>query len=904
MNPKRRIAQIDRLTRAIEYIGPDFEKFGGLFLDYLLEIQMNHQGTNLVGYPVSGVVDSVSKNDRIVAEYSDAEAYFTGAMHKAESDLVKALDRKPRANDIFLLSGERKRPQIAQAFESRVHGWQSMAGKTLWLWGAGEIAAYLAEELIFNDRAVQRLATYLPEFKRIHEEEAASRRVPAPDRQRLIRADVDTEIARRLKHQACVTISGIAGLGKSSAASAFATQHEDDYDLAIWLDRGEVRRPEDLQGLPLVRGGELRNVASLLRSRACLLVIDDADPDLPADAMAELCGSRSRILLTRRTVSADSYELPFLSRPDAESILNRAGVRCPPEIVETIWSTVRGHPLTLGLMSAMVRQGVSWADVALDCRAVGDLDDHGQRLADRLLGRVRPLLERELSVFAWAGQPVCAKDFLEEVIQPQGVRKLRGNALTSADRSDVIRLHDVVFAALTHGWCGADRSAELDASLESYLISVAAEPGLRLWTGARILLRKLEDLVGSGARNPAFRYALLTVWDPTELRPDLIGDPSVDARSIGTPPAPLAVMAVIEAIEQLFLHDKLDSQEIATSKLKARLDIFDRLAALPALSDLEASQIKHHKAKALKRLGETSEAATLFEAVLDGPVPMDEARLQLIDIYRGDRSKESRSVELVDEILGRAAAGQDVAYSVFLGVVERLPRGPGKWRDTLIDRHAVAIEETIVEAANAGVQQAFVAFSAVGRHLSKEQPKLFERIFRQLPEPTFESLQTDGERFAWAEIFCEASRLPDADANRLRAQALRLYEAEVRPQLFHLQRRAELLIDIGNPDAAVALLKERNDLDISEWIQRLMARACLARGASDEALVWIDKALARLENEHFRSEFLELRFDIRDALGDRDAVEDLVKARAASLKEVEAARLDARLLQLAIVRKA
>jgi hypothetical protein len=72
----------------------------------------------------------------------------------------------------------------------------------------------------------------------------------------------------------------------------------------------------------------------------------------------------------------------------------------------------------------------------------------------------------------------------------------------------------------------------------------------------------------------------------------------------------------------------------------------------------------------------------------------------------------------------------------------------------------------------------------------------------------------------------------------------------------------------------------------------------------DEALGWIDKALARLENEHFRSEFLELRFDIRGALGDRDAVEDLVKARAASLKEVEAARLDARLLQAGIVRKA
>lgn len=208
-----------------------------------------------------------------------------------------------------------------------------------------------------------------------------------------------------------------------------------------------------------------------------------------------------------------------------------------------------------------------------------------------------------------------------------------------------------------------------------------------------------------------------------------------------------------------------------------------------------------------------------------------------------------------------------------------------------------------METANVGVQQAFVAFSAIGRHLSKEQPELFMSIFRRLPEPTFNSLQTDGDRFAWAEIFCEASRLPDADVNRLRAQALRLYEAEVRPQPFHLQRRAELLIDMGRPDAAEALLRERKNLDSNEWIQRLMARVRLARGAPDEALGWIDKALAKLDNEHFRSEFLELRFDIRSELGDLDAIDDLVKARAASLKEMEGGRLDARLRETGIVRK-
>jgi hypothetical protein len=132
-------------------------------------------------------------------------------------------------------------------------------------------------------------------------------------------------------------------------------------------------------------------------------------------------------------------------------------------------------------------------------------------------------------------------------------------------------------------------------------------------------------------------------------------------------------------------------------------------------------------------------------------------------------------------------------------------------------------------------------------------------------------------------------------AGRLRATALELYTAEVRPQRFHLQRRAELLIDMGRAAEAEALLWTRDDLESSEWIQRLMARARLAQGDPGEALVWIDKALERLRATHFLSEFLELRFDIRAALGDSGATEDLLSARAESQKEMETARLDARI---------
>lgn len=898
MNPKRRIALIDRLADAIGYVGPDFEKFGGAFLDCLLELPINHQGVNLVGYPVSGVIDSVGDNDRLIAEYSDRDDYFQGTMRKAEDDLTKAIVRKPGADAIFLLSGRRKRPQAAQSFETRVRAWRSMEGKVLHLWGAEDIAARLIDELLFDDRAVRRLAHHLPEFERIHDEEAASHAVPAPDRQQIIRTDVDQEIARRLEGGTCVTITGVAGLGKSAAAAAFAIEHRDEFNLTVWFDPNEIARPEDLQSVPLIRGGEVRNVAFLLRTRACLLVIDDAGPDLSIEALTNLCGPKSKIILTRRVTSEESFELPFVPETVAQAMLEQSGSSCPRSVFDTIWSTVGGHPLSLGLIGAAARQGVAWSDLAVDCRSIGDLDDRGQRLADRLLGRLRPSLERELSVFVWCGGPVCPAGFLESVIQPHGLRKLRGNCLTAFDRNDV-RLHDVVFASLDAGWCQLDRRAQLDAALESFLISSAAEPGLRLLTTARSLRRKLEDLVASGSRCPAFRYALLQAWDAAELRPDLVGDPSGNAEALAAP-TPLAIISIIEAIEQLFLYERLECQDTASTKLRERLRIFDELAMLPGLSELECAQLKHHKAKALKRLGEARAATELFEAVLEGPVPMDEARLQLIDLYRVDPSMEGRSVKLVDEILGGMAAGRDVAYSVFLGIIERLPRGPARWRDELIARHSEAIERTIVDAANVGVQQGLAAFSALGRYISTEHPTLFRKILDQLPEPEIAALQTDNERFYWAELLSEAARLPNIDAQPLRERALQFHDAIVKPQPFHLQRRAELLLDIGRPDKAEPLLRDRPDVGRSEWIQRLMARARLEQGFPAEALEWIDKALTKLTTDHFRSEFLELRFEIRSALGDQHAIDDLEGAVQASRKEKEGGRLRAKLAKSAL----
>jgi tetratricopeptide (TPR) repeat protein len=175
-------------------------------------------------------------------------------------------------------------------------------------------------------------------------------------------------------------------------------------------------------------------------------------------------------------------------------------------------------------------------------------------------------------------------------------------------------------------------------------------------------------------------------------------------------------------------------------------------------------------------------------------------------------------------------------------------------------------------------------------------PDLFSEIFSQLPPPTLEGLSADGDRFAWAEIYSEAARLPHVAGDALRAEALRFHNAIARPADFHSQRHAELLIDLGQVAEAEEILRRLAEKRSTEWVERLLARARLALGDPDEALTRIDAALALLKAEHFRSEFLELRYDIRSKLGDLGAREDLENAVAASQKTTEHKRLSDRLL--------
>lgn len=882
MNAYARRLQIQRLSPAIGVIGPDFERFCELFLDHVLSTRLEHSGLNALGFPISRVLDSSSSDGSVVAEYSAQSDYFTKGMPKAEKDIAHALSHRPNAKLILLISAQPDREQIVEEFYKVVMARPTMKGRALKIWGAESIAKILVDDIKFNDTAVEALSPYLPVLAEIREEAAHDRLFPAPDPRHQRRLTVSDEIHRRLANETCIILGGIAGSGKSDTAKAYGIDHRQEYDLLIWLDHDEVRRAEDLRAASLLRGQEKRNIASLMRSRRCLVVIDDPQTTLDASSLAALCGPNSHVIVTTRELRSGVYAIPPMSCAEARTVLEaNVAEPCPDEIFKKVWSTVGGHPLSLALMNGTIRDGGSWHDVRADCDAVGLLPDPVQRLADRILLRRQALLQPGLAVFEWAGQPDCDIGFLRFAVLPVGIRTLHAHALTAADRDAVIRLHDVVFSSLSSldWWTTAER-AQLDNKLESYLISASTTNDLSLWSAAGSLRKRLEGRIASGDLRPAFLLALLMVWTPDEIDLTLFGNPAAKAAALAAAQSSISQVEfrlLIETFEQLYLRSKTQGSTAVSALLNANLPMFASLDALPGLTPRQTAEIHHHRGKALRWLRRDADARLEFETVMTGPFPLDATRLQLIRLYKRT-SEFAAASHLGEEVLTKAEEEGDVPPSVLLAVIQDLP-----WRDSTVRKQLLwpkqaFIEQTIVAYANAGYDQAYKTLAAVARWWSREAPEVLTRVLAAIPALSAERIDNDEDRFIFGDILFEASRASASNADENQNLALSFFEAEIKPKNFHIQRHAELLLDMGQSERAEALLTAHPQLHSSCWIHRLMARARLAQGDASTALVWIDRALADDNGINSHDEFRELRYEIRIALGDPDALDDLEQA--------------------------
>ena len=864
LNPKLRAAHIVRLTTGIQLIGPDFERFGQLFMDELLGIPLTHAGLNALGFPVGGVVDTQSSDGAWVAEYSAEKGYFNGKMAKATKDLKHALKEGPKARKIVLLSAQLKVKSQAKAFIKAAKAGKGMSRKSIELWGAEEIATRIVDQLLTSDRAVARLNPYLPVLSAVRDEQASSLQMERPPTGALPRDAVNDALTTALAGSACVAISGHGGAGKSVAAAAFADRHRGRYHNLIWLKGRDVPTLESLSAVAIARAGDSRNVAYLLGSRPTLLVIDDDVSGLDRVRLAALCDKGSHIIVTTR--SGGGYQIPPFTEDEARLVVGRnTTTPWPDSIFALIWATVGGHPLTYGLINGVVLSGATWEDVQADCEAIGGLDDEDGRpggLADRLLARVLDVMGRELAFFHWLDKGDCDEGFARAALKPAGRRKLRDACLTTPDRTTVVRLHDVVRASLA---TVAERLPVLDDEwldqLEAYIADVATSgDGVPFWTVSKNLDARLRAAIAGGDRRPAFTYALLEVTAPTSLDPTLLEDPAAMAdrllQDTATAVRPIVTMAIIETIEAGYLHRKTTvDKATAEAALTAHLPVFDRMSNHPGLTEQQKSEISHHKAKALLRLNRKPEAIALFDTVLSSPHPLHEARLQLIKLVRDDQTRAADVRAMTLTLLEGYGGLGAVSTSVFLATIESLPWKDEPWRGEMIKVYETVIENGLVRATNLGIDQGYRALASIGRYWARHDPAVFLRVFDKIPPRTPDAGMADDDLFAYGELLLEASRLKPAHKDDLQARALAIYRALATPGQYQSERLADLLQDMGQPGAVIDLLEPLPGTTTSAFGQLRLSKAYLAVNRLEEADTAISLGTSLLTRVSYRPDF-------------------------------------------------
>jgi len=874
---QRRMVQ--RLIPAIKLIAGDFEDFGGRLLDHLLQTGLEHSGVNFLGLPVSRVLDSTSDDGAVVAQYSAESDYFAAGMEKASGDITKALARRPNAKRILLIAAEEKRPIVADNFKKQVLQEDRMKGRSIGIFGAQNIAAWIVRKLLFNDAAIEELSEYLPELAQMRDEAASDLLFPELHARHSPRPTVNAEIGRRLAASPCLVLTGIGGCGKSEAATAFGVGEAKNYDLRIWLEPDEFNGAAALKALPLVRGGTKRNIATLLKRQRCLLVIDDPSGAIVQADLVALCGPGSHVLVTAREITPDEYRLPELTREEAQAILAGSVAQpCPARVFETTWATVGGHPLSFALMNAAARNGATWEDIELDCQTIGRLADPQQQLADRLLSRYRRVLKDELSLFEWAGQPGCDYGFLRKAILPAGIRKLNDRALTASDLPSTVRLHDVVFASLSSlDWWSAEHRSRWNDVLERYLAETSELNDLSFRTAAFSLRDRLHALVKAGDRRSAFVLALLEITSPEGSEALDLDDPVQQAAELSAADRPidsLLLRTIIETFEWRYLRLKQVGRDEATAFAKGGLPLFDDLGRIPGLTPRQRSEIRHHRGKALAWIGLRDDAWKEFEAVLASDAPLDASRLQLMRGYKYAKEND-KAIALGEEVMNAAEAEPNaVSPSVLLAVMQDMPWRVEMARTRVLWPRQELIVRTIVENAVAGVEQAYKTLASVARFWSKEAPDVLDRVLQAIPKSDMERFEDDETRNGFADVMFEYGRSRGPAGREALKLALELFEGATKSSPFNVQRKAELLIVMGRAPEAVTILRAREDLETNGWIQRLLALGLLGQ-RPDEALVWIDRALEDARCQSHFHEFWEHRYEIRTALGESDAIEDL-----------------------------
>lgn len=895
MDQAQRTRFLADIIRDLDTFAGNFEQFGYRFIERYRPAPWTHRGTSVTGSPVGYTVDSFAAGGTLAVEYSAEKNYF-GDLTKLEKDVVHVFSKFPHAKQVWLLSSRVATGGELTAAISVVRNHPSVvaAGAQVEVLDSRSIADFILDNLA-DQSFIERIAGYLPFLSRIHNEWALSHQVPLIEGY-VARPVEEKAVVTRMKTDRVVIVAGLSGVGKSALAAAVANQERGNFELVLWLNAAELTSVEQLRVVDAFGNGERENILGLLKSRRCMIVLDDTvSDDLPRrvlDASGPICC----VLATSQVASRgqDVFTLDLVDVATARTILQRDLPPCPPEVFERIWDAVGGHPLLLNILHGVVREeGGDWQIAATLCADAHHLEDDARhRVCDRILNRHANALRKEFEFVAWCGTSIIDARLMAEVCGTAVARALKRRQFLAGEAPGTVHIHDLVFRSVQSVMpCPPLRAAEFAERLARLIErSLGDERRERLWLQrvARLhrplLATQLRNEALSASARAAFQYAYCLARHAT-TDVGLLGDPLADAARLTSAGfvAEIDVRAVIETIETLFsLTKQREGRVAAVARHAAYLLAFRDLARIPHLSPEMVRDIELHRAKALLWAGKKGEALSALRSLVATHPDYAAAHVQLGRLLLDEANGKTgpamdAAVEAFNAVLAQAASTVTVTLAAF----EFLRRVDTARTVALLRLHESRLLADLREAAAAGLEQPFGVVAALSTVLWYHAPDLLESFFNALPSRAV-AFDDDHALFAWAQVQKNVAKTHlERDPHSERAadllrEARATYEQLERPSERELVQYAECLIVSGTPRDALAVLARTTDR--SPFWHHRSAQAHCALGNLAAARDAIDQALTGTYAPTFEATFLHERWLIRRKLGDSAAIEDLNRA--------------------------
>ncbi|WP_146209886.1 ATP-binding protein [Vitiosangium sp. GDMCC 1.1324] len=884
---------IHELLQALSTLsGVEWEPLAHRLTERMAGVKLRHRGQGVAGNPLGYTLDSYSDNGTIAAEYGTEAGYFKD-LQKPKRDFEHVRKLLPSAEIIYLLSNQ----TATASREMELLNWHvevaSTEGILLYVLTARDIAEFIVDNVLESDAFAEEIGDHFEPLRRLRELHAASNLVPGASSGVVARKNVEERIQELLEAHQVVLLSGISGIGKSESAIAVANALRQDFDWSIWTSGLKIRSAADLRSVDVTRRGLQHNLLGMLSNRSCLLILDDLQTEAPIEqVLGELkasCGPSARVIVTSQLTASRPFtiEMPLLEESEARTLLEYDAPKCPDSVFRAIWAAVGGHPMALRLLNGSAREGGTWSDTLADAQQVGKLAvlEKAVRLVDLVFARWHSVVEDVLALFKWCGSARVHAEFARKAVGPNAILTLRRLGMIATDQPDTIRLHDIVWSSLPDLAPPLSVPEErFEQALDTYVRTLAADDAQTLALNhlARVHQSLLYRLTFSPRRRDGHLYAWLHRRGLEADTPDMIPEPQEYVeRALRNPADDFAAQVAAELAEAVVFLSK--DKAVTPEQQQVLLQPFDALIASPDIASSAKNHVRHHRAKALKRMGQYEEAVTELEALLSelgeaGTPPATRLLLArtLTELPKGSPVKNpgGRAKALLLSLLEDAKehpAG--ASASVTLAAAELLRRSVvGVEVVSVIPEFSELLESLIVAATRRGLEQGPLTFAALATAWQAADEEAFWRIFKAMPIPSLESITRDSELVAWGEILVAAAEHDQEGSKGLLEEALTFFSKST--SHYAQTHAADVLIKLERAPEAVALLTKLlgQPLKTNEkaWTLFRLSQAHEKAGELGEACKVAEQAVACLpvDNKH-HARFVERHAKLLSALDDR-----------------------------------